>query len=123
MTRFAVTLVVFVGAAAMGVGSPGNAEVTQADIDAYNAAADAFNQRVERYERAATEFNAERDSFHHAVDQYNSLPPDQRTQFQYDRLQRWFNYLQQRLGQLNAERAYLIRRGAELEAWSSRLDG
>jgi len=122
MFRFAVILAFVVCATAIGTDSQVHAQTTQADIDAYNAAVEAYNQRVQRYERAAAKFNNERDAFNHAVDHYNSLSDDQRTQFQHDRLERWFNYLQQRLGQLNAEWDYLTRRSAELDAWFNRLD-
>ncbi|MEQ8788298.1 MAG: hypothetical protein RIC55_18460 [Pirellulaceae bacterium] len=100
-----------------------HAEGTQADFDAYNTAVDVYNARVARYEHAAAAFNDERNSYHHAVNYYNSLSEDQRTQFQYDRLERWYATLERRLGELNAEWDYLQRRGAELDAWYARLQG
>ena len=123
MTRTVRILAFVLSVIAFVSSSQVNGQVTQADVDAYNAAVEVFNQRVDRYEGAAAEFNNERAAFQHAVDYYNSLPEDQRTQFQYDRIERWFNDLQLRLGQLNAEWDYIQRRGAELKAWSSRLDG
>ena len=98
-----------------------HADVTQADIDAYNAAVDVHNDRVARYESAVDSFNNEVASFHSAVSHYNSLPESQRTQFQYDRLERWYNTLSSRLSQLNAEYDSISRRAAELEDWYNRL--
>ncbi|MEO1980888.1 MAG: hypothetical protein ABGZ23_24055 [Fuerstiella sp.] len=74
-----------------------------------------------RYETAVSGHNSESDSYNSAVEYYNSLPDDQRTQFQYDRLERWYNTLENRLGQLNAECDAINYRAAELEAWYNRL--
>jgi len=97
------------------------ADITQTDIDAYNAAVDAYNTRAQRHEQAAADFNNEAASYRHAVNHYNSLPSEQRTQFQRDRLQRWYTYLRQRLDILNHEWDYLTRRKSELDAWYARL--
>jgi len=97
------------------------ASVTQAEIHTYNAAVDVYNARLHRYERAAAEFNNEAVSYRHAVEHYNGLPGGQRTQFQRDRLDRWYNYLRQRLDALNTESDYLTRRGAEIDAWRKRI--
>jgi hypothetical protein len=98
-----------------------HAEVTLADVDAYNAAATAHDARVARYENTASSFNSERESFNSAVAYYNSLAEDQRTQFQYDRIARWHRDLSQRLSQLNAELDAINRRADYLEEWYNRL--
>jgi len=99
------------------------ADATQADFDSYNAAVNVYNARVERYEQAVAAFNNEVASYDHGVAYYNSLPADQRTQFQYDRLERWYNELQSRSVALDIELNYLQQRGAELDAWYARLGG
>ncbi len=121
MSRIPLPRMLFFVAMTLSSAMATRAEASQADVDAYNAALEVYNARLDRYERAVTEFNNERNSYQHAVDYYNSLPPEQRTQFQRDRLERWYNYLQQRLTLLDAELQYLVRRGKELDAWRARL--
>ncbi len=121
MSHITIARMFLATVAALATFPTAQADVTQADIDAYNAAVDVHNARVARYETAVSGHNSEADSYNSAVEYYNSLPDNQRTQFQYDRLERWCNDLENRLGQLNAEYDAINYRAAELEEWYNRL--
>ncbi len=74
-----------------------------------------YDSELAKYKNAVSNHNQEVDAYDHAVRHYNSLPPEQRTQFQYDRLNRWQT-------DINSRKAQLDRELNRLNAWHTRIE-
>jgi chromosome segregation ATPase len=89
----------------------------QADISAFRGAIDAFVRERSTLDGQIQDHNRDAAEQRAAVTRFNSLPANQRTQAEADRLNRWRDLVDSRARTLNGRRAELENRRQELLRW------